>query len=127
MEPTVLLPNLYGKFLHNMRMKSTLLIPLFLLLSFLPAFAQETTSELQGVVSGENGQGLQGATVTAVHTPTGTRYTTSSRADGRYNLPNVRVGGPYEVTVSFVGFQAGRQTDVNLILGTAYKADFRLA
>lgn len=110
-----------------MRMKTTFLLSLFLLLSVVCAFSQETTSELQGVVTGENGQALQGATITAVHTPTGTRYTTSSRTDGRYNLPNVRVGGPYEVTVSFVGFQAGRQSDINLILGTAYKADFRLA
>lgn len=109
-----------------MRSKNALLLLAFLLVSVVNVFSQETTSELQGVVTGENGQSLQGATVTAIHTPTATRYTTSTRNDGRYNLPNVRVGGPYEVIVSFVGFQSATQRDINLLLGTAYKADFAL-
>lgn len=109
-----------------MRVKSLLLLLLTALFSYVSAFSQETTSELQGVVTGENGQALQGATVTAIHLPTGTRYTTSSRADGRYNLPNVRVGGPYEVTASFVGYKPNTLTDVTLTLGTAYKADLVL-
>lgn len=96
------------------------------LFSFVTAFSQETTSEIQGVVTGENGQGLQGATIAAIHLPTGTRYSTSTRADGRYNLPNVRVGGPYEVTATFVGYQSSTQQDITLSLGTAYKADFKL-
>jgi hypothetical protein len=102
------------------------LLSLAALFSFVTAFSQETTSELQGVVTSENGQGLQGATVAAIHVPTGTRYTTSTRADGRYNLPNVRVGGPYEVTATFVGYQSSTQQDITLNLGTAFKADFRL-
>ncbi|HVF97284.1 MAG TPA: carboxypeptidase regulatory-like domain-containing protein, partial [Flavisolibacter sp.] len=110
-----------------MRKKTALLFIATLLLSFVTVFSQETTSELQGVVKGESGQALQGASITAIHLPTGTKYTTSARTDGRYNLPNVRVGGPYEVTVTFVGFQSGKQSDINLILGTAYKADFTLA
>lgn len=110
-----------------MRVRTVFSLMAVLLLSFVRLFAQETTSELQGVVTGEQGQGLQGASITAVHLPTGTRYTTSTRSDGRYNLPNVRVGGPYEVTATFVGFQSSRQSDITLSLGTAYKADFRLA
>ncbi len=109
-----------------MRRKNAFLLIAAFLLSVVSVFSQETTSELQGVVTGENGQGLQGASITAIHVPTGTRYTTSTRNDGRYNLPNVRVGGPYEVTASFVGFQASKQGDITLSLGTAYKADFRL-
>src|SRR5438270_2854539 len=104
------------KFLLIMRL-TLLLFSLMMLLTVGQAFAQETTSEIQGVVQGENGQALQGATVTALHQPTGTRYTTTTRNDGRYNLANLRVGGPYLVTVSFVGFQEGRQTDINLSLG----------
>ena len=117
--------HLCRKFL-DMRKKNTLLFIAILLLACINVFSQETTSELQGVVTGENGQGLQGATITAIHLPTGTKYTTSARSDGRYNLPNVRVGGPYEVTATFVGFQQVRQSDITLSLGTAYKADFRL-
>jgi len=115
-----------AKFKSIMRLK-TLLSTLLLSICFLTAFSQETTSEINGVVTGENGNGLEGATVVATHTPTGTVYTTSTRKDGRYNLPNVRVGGPYEIKVSFVGYQAGRQTDIVTALGTAYKADFALA
>lgn len=95
--------------------------------SCVKAFSQETTSELQGVVTGsDNNQGLQGATITAVHLPTGTKYTTTTRTDGHYNLPNVRVGGPYEVTATYVGYQSSTQNDITLALGTAYKADFQL-
>jgi hypothetical protein len=112
--------------LKHMRVRSLLLLSLAALFSFVTAFSQETTSELQGVVTSENGQGLQGATVAAIHVPTGTRYTTSTRADGRYNLPNVRVGGPYEVTATFVGYQSSTQQDITLNLGTAFKADFKL-
>jgi hypothetical protein len=119
--------HLCAKLEKHMRLKNALLLLAFLLGSFANVFSQETTSELQGVVSGENNQGLQGATIVAVHLPTGTRYTTSTRTDGRYNLPNVRVGGPYEVMVSFIGFQPSTQKDISLVLGTAYKADFKLA
>lgn len=91
------------------------------------AFAQETTSEIQGIVADEKGAGLQGATVVAEHQPTGTSYTTTTRKDGRYNLPNVRVGGPYEVKVTFVGFGEEKQSDITLPLGTTYKADFKLS
>ncbi|GAA4328823.1 TonB-dependent receptor [Flaviaesturariibacter amylovorans] len=108
-----------------MRLK-TLLSVLLILFSGLAGFAQETTSEINGVVRGDNRSGLEGATITATHLPTGTVYRTLARKDGRYNLPNVRVGGPYDIQVSYVGYQAGRQTDVVTALGTAYKADFAL-
>src|SRR5260221_3478383 len=88
--------------------------------------AQENTSEIQGRVLDDKGNGLQGATVTANHIPTGTHYITSTRKDGRYNLPNVRVGGPYEVTVSFVGFKEEKQDSISLLLGQEFKADFVL-
>ena len=54
--------------------------------------AQETTSQILGTVT-EGNAGLPGATVTALHTPTGAKYSTTTRKDGRYNLPNLRVGG----------------------------------
>jgi hypothetical protein len=89
-------------------------------------YAQVTTSEIQGVVKDEKGLGLQGATITATHLPTGTIYRTISGAGGQYSLPNLRVGGPYDVKVSFVGFTEGKQSDIMLSLGTAYRADFLL-
>lgn len=97
----------------------------FVLISFVKLFSQETTSEITGVVRSDN-KGLQGATVVAVHQPTGTKYTTTTREDGRYNLTNLRVGGPYEITVSFVGFKSETQNNITLNLGQEFKADFNL-
>ncbi len=90
-------------------------------------FAQETTAEIQGIITEQQGSPLAGATITAIHTPTGTKYTTISRKDGRYSLSNVRVGGPYDITVSFVGFKEEKSSDISLLLGQSFKADFSLS
>ncbi|MBC7850079.1 MAG: TonB-dependent receptor [Chitinophagaceae bacterium] len=89
--------------------------------------AQETTAEIQGLVTDEKGVVLAGATIAAVHTPTGTSYSTTARKDGRYNLPNVRVGGPYTITTSYVGFKMSEVKDIMLALGQVYKADVQLS
>ncbi len=94
------------------------------LLSF-GAHAQETTSEIQGIVL-DGKQSIPGATVIAVHQPTGTKYGTTTRLDGRYNLPNLKIGGPYVVTVSFVGFKTESQNDITLLLGQTHRANFTL-
>ncbi|MCW3092711.1 MAG: TonB-dependent receptor plug [Ferruginibacter sp.] len=108
-----------------MRKKLNLLTAIFLLLSFVGK-AQETTSEIQGTITDNSSGPLTGATITALHQPTGTKYATTSRKDGRYNLPNLRIGGPYEIKVSFVGFNEGKQENITLLLGQEYKADFKL-
>ena len=64
-----------------------------------------TTAAMAGSIVDEKGEGLPGASIIAIHEPTGTQYGTVSRDDGGYNIVNMRVGGPYKVTVSFVGFQ----------------------
>jgi outer membrane receptor for ferrienterochelin and colicin len=87
--------------------------------------AQETTSEIRGTVTDQNGP-VAGATVAALHVPTGTRYATTTRKDGRYNLPNLRVGGPYQLTISFVGYKTETQDSITLILGQEFNADFTL-
>ena len=87
--------------------------------------AQETTSEIRGVVRDPNGP-VSEATVSAVHIPTRTKYTTTSRKDGRYNLPNLRVGGPYEITITFVGYKPETQKNITLDLGQEFNADFKL-
>jgi len=86
---------------------------------------QETTSEILGTVS-DGRNSLGGATVVAIHTPSGTAYSTTTRQDGRYNLPNLRIGGPYLVTVTYIGFKKEHQDSIILILGQDYKADFKL-
>ena len=89
-------------------------------------YAQETTSEIQGTVSDESGAPLVGATVVATHLPTGTKYTTTTRKDGRYNLPNLRVGGPYTIKATYVGFQETTEENVTLALGSAFNSNFKL-
>jgi hypothetical protein len=79
-----------------------------------------TTSSLTGVVVDETGETLPGASVVAVHVPSGTTYGTSTRSDGSYRISNMRVGGPYTITFSFVGFRSYVVEDVYLSLGETY-------
>lgn len=87
------------------------------LVAFCAASAQVTTSGMNGTVTDENGDPLVGATVIAVHTPSGTTYGVVSNANGYYNLQGLRAGGPYKLTVSFVGYQSVEFTDLQLQLG----------
>lgn len=107
-------------------MRRTAIMLLLLVFGSIAAYSQETTAEILGTVTDEAGTPMQGATVVATHTPTGTIYTTSSRKDGKFNLPNVRVGGPYVVKVTFVGFLEWTQDDITTTLGNAYKVDILL-
>ena len=72
------------------------------------------------------GAPLAGATVTALHTPTGTKYTTTTRKDGRYNLNGLRVGGPYTLTISYVGFKTETQDNIFLTIGQDFSSDFAM-
>jgi len=81
------------------------------------SFAQVTTSSIKGAISDEANAGLPGANVVAVHTPTGTTYGAATDIDGRFNLVNLRIGGPYTITVSYVGYSDQSFTDVFLTLG----------
>lgn len=85
------------------------------------AFSQGvTTSSMQGTVSDEAGESLFGANIVATHTPSGTVYGAISNEDGRFYLPNIRVGGPYSVKITYVGFQDRTFEGINLGLGQSY-------
>ena len=79
-----------------------------------------TTSSLSGNVTDENGNPLPAATIVAIHVPSGTQYGTTADNAGNYRIPNMRVGGPYTVTMSFVGFSPVTYTDISLKLGETY-------
>jgi hypothetical protein len=86
--------------------KLSIILFSFLLFNFFgSAVAQTTTSSLNGVIYDENNVELPGANVILVHEPTGTKYGAATNLDGRFNLVNLRVGGPYTVTVSYVVYQ----------------------
>ncbi len=67
------------------------------------ASAQVTTGSLNGKVQNEKAEGVSGASLIAIHLPSGTTYETTSRTDGRFVILNMRVGGPYSVTVAYTG------------------------
>ena len=86
-----------------------------------------TTAALNGLVTDQNGEALPGANVVAIHEPSGTQYGTAVRTGGAYNIPNMRIGGPYTVTVTFIGYKAEKQDNVYLSLGQNLRLNFGLS
>ena len=84
------------------------------------ASAQITTSTLSGKVTDSEKEAIIGATVQAIHTPSGTSYGTITNIDGRYTIQGMRAGGPYKVTISYVGYQTAVYEDITLALGETY-------
>ena len=81
---------------------------------------------MSGTISDSKGEALPGATVIAVHTPTNTQYVVPTNSDGRFNIQNMRVGGPYTVKVTFVGYQDYNRTGINLTLAENFRLDAKL-
>jgi hypothetical protein len=97
-----------------------------LMFSYQSIMAQATTASINGLVFDQNGNALPGANVVAVHQPSGTVYGSTAREDGRYNLVGLRVGGPYKITVSMVGFTQQVEEGISLALGQNLRIDFKL-
>ncbi len=95
---------------------------------FLPMglFAQVTSGTITGVVKDIAGGTLQGASVEVIHEPSGTKYSTVSNKTGNFFLPGVRVGGPYKITVRYVGFKEDVSTDVYVQLGEPTTVDVKM-
>lgn len=106
-------------------MKNLSVFVLFLFCLTFTLNGQVTTSRISGKVTAE-GELLIGATVQAVHEPSGTTYGTVTNADGRYSLQGMRTGGPYTVEVSYVGFQKAVYKNITLQLGETYLLDVKL-
>ncbi|MFI3266632.1 MAG: carboxypeptidase regulatory-like domain-containing protein [Rikenellaceae bacterium] len=79
-------------------------------------FAQVTTSSVGGVVNDQTGEPLVGATVLAIHEPSGTQYGAVVDSKGYYRLQNLRPGGPYSISVSMLGYVGVEVTDLELAL-----------
>lgn len=91
------------------------------------AMAQVTTSSITGVISDKKtNETLIGASVVATHVPSGTRYASITNEDGRFAMPSVRVGGPYKVVVSFVGYKETMQENIYATLGTSANVNLSL-
>ncbi len=93
-----------------------------------PAHAQGvTTSSIDGVVTDPQKLPAPGVTVVAIHQPSGTKYETLTRSDGRFSIPGMRVGGPYLITATLTGFSPGSVKDVFLTLGVAQDVNLALS
>lgn len=99
------------------KMLKIYLVLIALFVSVFSGYAQVTTSGISGKITDANNEPLPGATIVAVHQPTGTQYGTVSNEKGRYFIQGMRVGGPYKVVISFVGYNKVEFDNVQLSLG----------
>jgi len=108
--------------------KRLLFLVAMLLTMTLTAVAQVTTSSMSGKVTFEgSNETIIGATIQAVHEPSGTRYTAVSNANGRYTIQGMRTGGPYNVTVSYIGHQTKTLKGITLQLAETFDLDVTLS
>lgn len=91
-----------------------------LILSSLGLYGQVTTSSLSGKVTDAKGEALPGSAVVAVHVPSGTQYATFTDNSGNFRIQNMRIGGPYKVDMSFIGYSKSSYTEIFLKLGETY-------
>ncbi len=92
------------------------------------AFSQGvTTSAISGKVVDDAGEPLGGASVVAVHLPTGSMYGAATDFDGFYRISNMRSGGPYKITFSYIGFTEDVKNEVYLTLGRASQFNVSLS
>lgn len=103
-----------------------LLLTVALSLVVAVAMAQITTSSIRGMVT-TNDKPLSGATIVAIHTPSGTRYGTISNHEGHYAISGMRVGGPYEITITFIGYNDVIYKSINLGIGEPSTFDTELS
>jgi hypothetical protein len=103
-----------------------LVLGILLLVPGLWASAQVTSSNIAGFVHDDSTKAMPGAVVRAIHEPSGTTYGTSANADGTYNIQNLRVGGPYRIEVSYVGYINKTFRDIYLNLGETYQLNVTL-
>ena len=96
------------------------------MITFLQINAQVTTSAIRGKVVDASGNALINATVVATHVPSGTTYGVLSDLSGSYFIPNMRIGGPYSVNVSYTGFQDKLVEGIQLKLGERRSLNFDL-
>ncbi|MDH5609792.1 MAG: TonB-dependent receptor, partial [Cyclobacteriaceae bacterium] len=107
--------------------KNVLLAAVALLFSSVLFGQGNTTSSIRGRVVDANGEALPGATVRAIHTPTGSEWGAVSDYDGYYRLSNVNVGGPYRIEITYVGFEPQGQEGIYLSLGQTFNYNVSLS
>jgi hypothetical protein len=113
--------------MRNLHLRHFTLLLLLLLTAQLGWGQGATTAAMSGAITDAKGEPLPGATVLAIHTPTNTQYGVGTNGDGRYNIQGMRLGGPYTIRVSFVGYQDVTKTGIVLALGETLRLDIPLS
>jgi hypothetical protein len=106
-------------------MKKAILSLIIAMFAFV-GYGQVTTSSISGVVRNQKNEVLIGATIQATHVPTGTKYNSTTNKNGSYVLPAVRVGGPYIIQTTYVGYKKDEVAEINTQLGVTSNVDFYL-
>jgi hypothetical protein len=103
-----------------MQKRLSFVIVMLMMFTF-SAMAQVTTSALAGkVLMTDTKDAVVGATIRVVHEPSGTSYATVTNADGMFTIQGMRIGGPYSVTISYIGYKTKVYKDIVLQLGETY-------
>jgi len=112
--------------MYRQEVRMAILGVIAMLLIAAPALAQITTGAIRGVVTVQDeGAALSGAAITAIHGPTGTRYTAATDDQGRFLIRGLRIG-PYTVTSEAGGFQVSEVTGVIVGLGEAVRVTLEM-
>ncbi len=86
-------------------------------------FAQTTTSSIKGFVKNSKKEALSGANIIALHVPTNSKYSSVANFDGSFSITNMRIGGPYKITSSFIGYDNQIIEEVYLELGKTFNTE----
>ena len=103
-----------------------LLLTIALLLVVAVAGAQVTTSSVRGVVTDNDNNPIAGAAVVARHEPSGSLYGVCTNADGHYAINGMRVGGPYTIDISYLGYKNQQHTVAEMHVGETLYLDAKL-
>ena len=101
--------------------KKIALLAICLFASF-SMMAQVTTSSISGKITDTNKEEVAGATVVAIHTPSGTQYYSIADSKGNYRILNILPGGPYNIVVEMLGYRKTEVTGVNVALADNFVA-----
>jgi hypothetical protein len=102
------------------RYKLLLTMLLFLFIPLMMYGQASTTSSMRGKIVDNNGQAMPGATVLAIHVPSGAQYGALTNSDGLFTIQGMHPGGPYTIDITFVGYEKNSVSDVYLSLGEAF-------
>ena len=92
----------------------------------IPAFSQELTSDITGVVTNSAGAPVSGANVSVTYTPTNTTITRTTSANGRFNAGGLKPGGPYDVSVQSGAYNSETASGITLVVGDTRRLNFAL-